>query len=429
MADVFLSYSQKDRAIIERIAAGLKSLGLAVWYDARLDSGSSFDEVINAELTAAHAVLVCWSPNSIVSRWPRSEAMLAYDTRKLTACFIHPCQLTPPFNLIHTTNLADWNGEPAHAGWVSVARALGNLCKRPGVGALAEALATGAQDSISRWIAQYPNEPLAAEMWEARRAKFQTEFIADLAAARTALDDGLAARRQETETALLGSEADFANWLDANHLGKLATRPDPRAIVSRALQRASGPPPFAPSLPPAVEEKAAPLAPRPHDFDLNAAPASAAFKAAPLVSSDPTADAPPAGSTRSTRTPSRKWLYALAIGVAGGLISGLWLFLADDIGPASEKPTVGLLFGFGEGVAAACVAMAMFRPQSRAWRVIGVVVALAGLGVGGFFELNVGLRSPAIGVYFSLFWLLPSLIALLSLALGFLRTTRPGVAK
>src|ERR1700683_2429530 len=39
MAEVFLSYSQMDRAAVERIAATLTSLGLSVWHDARLDSG------------------------------------------------------------------------------------------------------------------------------------------------------------------------------------------------------------------------------------------------------------------------------------------------------------------------------------------------------------------------------------------------------
>ncbi len=50
MADVFLSYSRKDRAKIEPIAAALGKLGVVVWYDARLQSGSSFDEVIASDL-------------------------------------------------------------------------------------------------------------------------------------------------------------------------------------------------------------------------------------------------------------------------------------------------------------------------------------------------------------------------------------------
>jgi hypothetical protein len=235
MADVFLSYSQKDRPAVDRIAAALNSLGLSVWYDARLNSGSSFDEMINAELREAKAILVLWSPTSIASKWPRAEAMLAYDKHKLAAAFLSPCELTPPFNLVHTSNLSDWSGEAAHPEWRSVVRAIANLCGRPGVGSLAEALATGTPESMARWAQQFPDELLAKEMWESRSLHLRLEFAADLQTARAELATFLDQRRQEAELILARASEAFEAWLDAERLGKAAQRPDPGAMIGPVL--------------------------------------------------------------------------------------------------------------------------------------------------------------------------------------------------
>jgi TolB-like protein len=180
MADVFLSYSQKDREAVERIANGLKALGLSVWYDGRLDAGSSFDEEISAELRDARSVLVCWSPNSIAARWPRAEAMFGYDKHKLAACFLHLCELTPPFNLVHTSDLSEWGGDHAHKGWRTLTRSLGKLCGRPAVGALAEALAVGSQEAVSSWSENFPEEALSREIWASREAQLRQEYAASL---------------------------------------------------------------------------------------------------------------------------------------------------------------------------------------------------------------------------------------------------------
>lgn len=241
MADVFLSYSQKDRPAVERVAAGLKSLGLDVWYDARLDSGSSFDEVINAELREAKAVLACWSPDSIASKWPRAEAMLAYDKHKLVAAFIRLCELTPPFNLVHTCDLADWAGEASHAGWRNVARSLGRMCGRPGVGALAEALADGSQESVAAWAKRFPDEPLAREMWASRRAHLRHEFARELEAARGELAAALDKRRSQAETALARACAAFEAWLETERVSDGGPRPAPQEIARGALAEPSEP--------------------------------------------------------------------------------------------------------------------------------------------------------------------------------------------
>ncbi len=74
MAEVFISYSQKERALVAPIAARLADLGVEAWFDREISAGESFGAVIRARLKEAKAILVCWSPEAIESKWVDAEA-------------------------------------------------------------------------------------------------------------------------------------------------------------------------------------------------------------------------------------------------------------------------------------------------------------------------------------------------------------------
>jgi hypothetical protein len=178
MAEVFLSYSQMDRAAVERIAATLTSLGLSVWHDARLDSGDSFDAVIATELRDCKVVPACWSPDAIDSNWVRSEALFGYERRKLAALFLKPCELTPPFNVVHANDLANWTGEVAHIGWRGVVRGLARICGRPGVSALAEAAVEGSRESFKTWARHFQTSLWRRKCGRQLSRRFEQDFPA-----------------------------------------------------------------------------------------------------------------------------------------------------------------------------------------------------------------------------------------------------------
>ena len=115
--DIFISYSREERPAARHFAESFAQEGFAVWWDAALRSGETFDEVIERELRAAKAVVVLWSPRSVASRWVRAEATLADRANKLVPVIIESCSLPIIFELTQAADLANWGGDTADPRW------------------------------------------------------------------------------------------------------------------------------------------------------------------------------------------------------------------------------------------------------------------------------------------------------------------------
>ncbi len=121
MADVFISYSRADVEAARRFARAFEALGFSVWWDVALRSGETFDEAIEQALRAAKAVVVLWSPNSIGSRWVRTEATIADRNGTLAPVMIDACERPIAFELTHTADLKHWNGDAQDEAWQTLA--------------------------------------------------------------------------------------------------------------------------------------------------------------------------------------------------------------------------------------------------------------------------------------------------------------------
>lgn len=115
--DIFISYARDDQDTAHLFAEAFAQEGFSVWWDAALHSGETFDEVIEQELRAAKAVVVLWSPRSVISRWVRAEATLADRNRTFAPAIIEPCNRPIIFELTHTADLSHWTGDVADAHW------------------------------------------------------------------------------------------------------------------------------------------------------------------------------------------------------------------------------------------------------------------------------------------------------------------------
>jgi TolB-like protein len=117
VGQIFLSYNREDQSVARLFAEGFQRAGLDVWWDTALRSGQAYDEVTENALRRARAVVVLWSPRSVVSRWVRSEATLADRNKTLVPAMIEPCERPIMFELTQTAELAHWQGDDADPAW------------------------------------------------------------------------------------------------------------------------------------------------------------------------------------------------------------------------------------------------------------------------------------------------------------------------
>lgn len=116
--DIFLSYNRGDQLVAQRFLHAFKALGFTVWWDAALRSGEAYDEVTEAALRAAKAVVVLWSKRSVESRWVRAEATLADRNKTLVPTMIESCERPIMFELVQTADLVHWDGSGDDKAWL-----------------------------------------------------------------------------------------------------------------------------------------------------------------------------------------------------------------------------------------------------------------------------------------------------------------------
>jgi adenylate cyclase len=144
VADVFVSYARADKARVAPLVAAIEAKGWSVWWDPEISPGQEFDDQIDVALQAAKAVLVVWTPISVVSRWVRGEARDAAERGILVPVRFDQARLPIDVRAIHTTDLDEWNEDPASVQAQACMHALAAMIARAQAAALAEAKAEAA---------------------------------------------------------------------------------------------------------------------------------------------------------------------------------------------------------------------------------------------------------------------------------------------
>jgi len=130
MADIFVSYARSDKARVAPLVAAIKAKGWSVWWDPSIAAGQQFDDQIEAELLAASAVLVVWTPASVLSRWVRGEARDAAERDILGPVRFDNARLPIDARAIQTTDLDSWDEDPASAPFQDLLRSLSAVIER-----------------------------------------------------------------------------------------------------------------------------------------------------------------------------------------------------------------------------------------------------------------------------------------------------------
>jgi hypothetical protein len=110
MGHVFVSYAHDDEAVVGMLASDLVSHGFDVWWDRRLQPGTSFNVEIDRALRKASCVLVVWSRHSVDSEWVQAEAEVGRSCKTLLPIRIDSTPLRVPFQLLQTLDLSAGNG-------------------------------------------------------------------------------------------------------------------------------------------------------------------------------------------------------------------------------------------------------------------------------------------------------------------------------
>lgn len=131
MADIFLSYNEKDREQARRVAAMLESVGWTVWWDRRIPAGETWRTVLEKALENMRCMIVLWSSRSIESEWVYEEASEGRRLGKLVPVLIETVRPPAGFREIQAADLSDWDGTREFEGMRMLLADLENMLGKP----------------------------------------------------------------------------------------------------------------------------------------------------------------------------------------------------------------------------------------------------------------------------------------------------------
>ena len=90
MAEIFFSYSSKDRERVSCIHDVLENMGFEIFWDQQSPAGVDWDSWIRKNLAQSKCAIAFWSEASAASDHVRHEATIAKQQGKLISVFIQP---------------------------------------------------------------------------------------------------------------------------------------------------------------------------------------------------------------------------------------------------------------------------------------------------------------------------------------------------
>ena len=120
IADIFFSYSSKDRDRVRAVRDALASQGFEIFWDQSVPPGLDWDTWIRQHLNEAKCALVFWSTSSVGSDNVRHEATVAKQQGKLIPVLLDPLTVEQfPMGLYSTqgADLTTWTGGEQEQSW------------------------------------------------------------------------------------------------------------------------------------------------------------------------------------------------------------------------------------------------------------------------------------------------------------------------
>jgi hypothetical protein len=102
---VFLSYQHEDKRLVDQLKHTLELLDFNTFMDTGIQIGSNWDIALEEALFSSYAVVPCWTPRSVKSRWVRLEARYGLSNNMLCPVLLEPCALPIEFSDVHAASL------------------------------------------------------------------------------------------------------------------------------------------------------------------------------------------------------------------------------------------------------------------------------------------------------------------------------------
>ncbi|MCP4371188.1 MAG: toll/interleukin-1 receptor domain-containing protein [Deltaproteobacteria bacterium] len=216
MADIFISYTSKDREFVSKLATLLEASGWSVWWDRKIITGQTFDQVIEHELEIAKSIIVIWSKSSITSEWVKNEASVAAEHGLLVPVLIDHVQIPLEFRRKQTADLVDWDGSSSHEGLQMVQAGITVLTNKVG----AKTLQRDSTPTLLQSIVSSHRLHLTIIVFMAVFLGFITYKLFNIQSSTKKISDiEISSQQTETKTKNIpSSDIDNPNWLHINKI-------------------------------------------------------------------------------------------------------------------------------------------------------------------------------------------------------------------
>jgi FKBP-type peptidyl-prolyl cis-trans isomerase len=108
MSDIFISYAKADRSRAKEVATRLEQEGWSVFWDRNIPIGSTWDEILEQEISTMKVMVVLWSRASVASEWVRIEAEEGASRKILVSVFLEDVLLPLRFRAKQAVDISDW---------------------------------------------------------------------------------------------------------------------------------------------------------------------------------------------------------------------------------------------------------------------------------------------------------------------------------
>lgn len=117
---IFISYKREELDHATTIKEALEQDGYAVWWDADIQCGKVWSEVLDDAIKKANCVIVLWSNQSMNSAWVRHEASCAIARDVYTPLRSELVNIEPPYDRIQAIDLISGEFSTDHPGYLAL---------------------------------------------------------------------------------------------------------------------------------------------------------------------------------------------------------------------------------------------------------------------------------------------------------------------